>query len=356
MADSNRRQRRLLLSTLDSTRLSDLVASLVFPAAAWLSLRRASGRSSPSDPEFIGREDAGKGVQRTWWIKINHAEDGGGASLAQSAIAMLGDPDRIPDVLLMITTSDVSQAAIEELRHVATQRGINHVSVWARVDLEKRLYAERPDLLFAYFGVSSFKRWHLKVRGIRRRVQLKQRMTRDFVKPAVARPRSASRPFEKFKHAKLILRSIDDDSYPEIEARLGIARGWFEVSTYDFYHDGIEVILSSVDVALSEEETWAPIPVGFAFDAERYKVIRAFEVGRVPYDHIVDYDLTGDEFYRQPHMFCLFAASGLPFAEYRYYAVEEPYRVRLNPKKMVDLGSVSSDSAETMRSERRRAT
>lgn len=318
-----------------------MVASLVFPSASWLTLRRSARRRPPNVPEFVGREDAGNGIQRTWWVKVDHGKDAGADSLMQAVAILLNSAERLPDVLLLITTADVSHGAMESLQIAGMQRGVRHVSVWARSDLEKRLYSERPDLLFAYFGVSSFKRWHLKVRGIRHRVQLKQRMTRDFLKAAVARPRSRAQPFDKFKHAKLILRSIDDDTYPQSEARLGVARGWLEVSTYDFYHDGIEVILSSVDIAVADDETWSTVPVGYALDSDRYKVIRAFEVARIPFEHIVEYDLIGDEFYRQPHLFCLFAANGLPFAEYRYYAVEDPYRVRLQPQKMLDLTSLS---------------
>jgi hypothetical protein len=71
-------------------------------------------------------------------------------------------------------------------------------------------------------------------------------------------------------------------------------------------------------------------------------VIRTIETGRVPYEAVVDCDPAGDEFYREPHLFCVFASAGLPFAEYQYYPVEDPYRMRLLPEKMIDLADASA--------------
>ena len=284
-------------------------------------------------------------MQRTWWVKVCHSDSRILASLSEFGEPLLQSRRSLPDVVLLILTCDVAQHAIDEWRGASAGRGISHAPVWGRTQVEDILYRERPDLLFSYFGLTSYRRWHRKVHAIRRRVQIKHRLLRDLLKLAGERPATADRPFEKFKHAKLVLRSIDDESYPQVETRIGVTRGWFEVGTYDFYHDGVEVIIGTADVAVDSEGRWTPIPAGFDFDSERFRVIRTIETGRVPYEMVVDCDPSGDEYYREPHLFCVFAAAGLPFAEYHYYPVEDPYRLRLLPEKMVEVDEASAGSA-----------
>lgn len=334
-AKSPNTRRRLLLDSLESVRLADLCGSLLFPAASWLWVERMPEGST--GPDFRGSEAVAQGVQHSWWIRILR-DRRRMKSIADIADEAIQSEAAAPDVLLVVLTFDVSDASVEALRDRAGTLGIRRVIVWSRSTIERVLHEERPDLLFAYFGVSIHRRWNQKVRALRRRVLLKKRLAADLLKDVADRDVSPAHPFEKFRFAKILLRSVDDESYPTAGATLGASRGWMEVATYDFYHDGIEVILGTVDVVIDENGYWAPIRARLAYDEKRFRSIRAFEIGRIPFEQIADHDVAGDEYYREPHLFCIFAAAGTPFAAYRYASVEDPFRVMLSPKMMLEEG------------------
>ena len=242
-----------------------------------------------------------------------------------------------PDVFLLVSTADVSDGVRERFLREASALGVAPALVWAKSDLEAQLFDERPDLLFTYFGISSFKRTRRVVRTLRRRIAIKNRLLKAFLRPAAERTETLVQPYDKLRFSKALVRSIDDRSYPAADRQLGHIRGWMEVGTYDFYHDGIEVILGTAFVIVDDDGKWAPVSVRQTFDATRYRRLRAFEIGRIPFTNIVTFDDVGDEYYAQPHVFCSFANAGLPFADYRYYSVETPYVDKLRPEQMVEL-------------------
>jgi hypothetical protein len=47
--------------------------------------------------------------------------------------------------------------------------------------------------------------------------------------------------------------------------------------------------------------------------------------------------MLGDEYYRQPHVFCRFANGGSPYETIGYAATEEPYRNPLEPEAQINL-------------------
>jgi len=48
------------------------------------------------------------------------------------------------------------------------------------------------------------------------------------------------------------------------------------------------------------------------------------------------YDLLGDEYNGQPHLFCLFANGGKPYEAMRYVAVNDPHLNTLDPEDQID--------------------
>lgn len=184
--------------------------------------------------------------------------------------------------------------------------------------METKLYAEYHDLLFSYFGVSLSASKQNKIATVRRNIKLKQKMRVDFLNESRNPHETIKKPYKKFKYSELIIRSIDDTEYPDIDlGTIGISP-WFKVETYDFYHNGIEVILAVRKLVINEEGYWDIIPHEGNEMGEKNSVFTAFEIGRIPYENIIDYDLDGDEYYNFPHMYCDFKNSGMPYEEFVY--------------------------------------
>ena len=331
-------RRSLRLESLDESRLVDLVAALLYPSADWIELSRRDRRANGGGHDIIGRETLGELLSRTWVVQTVRAERATSDLIVSVTRECLKSVSRVPDVLLLVATVDVSDSVREGFVREATAIGVANPILWTKSDLEARLFDERPDLLFTYFGISSFKRTRRVVRTIRRRIAIKNRLLKAFLRPVGERAEVLVQPYDKLRFSKTVIRSIDDHSYPSADRQLGHIRGWMEVGTYDFYHEGLEVILGTAFVLIDDSGAWAPVSVRRSFDATRYRRIRAFEIGRIPFTNIVTFDDVGDEYYAEPHVFCTFANAGLPFADYRYYSVEAPYRDKLRPEHMVELG------------------
>jgi hypothetical protein len=331
-------KRALRFSSLEEDRLVDLVAALLYPSADWIELRRSDHRATSSPFDVVARESVSDLLVRSWVVKTVRAEHLSGDQVSTIVRQCLRASTRVPDVFLLVLTTDVAESVRERLLRELTDAGVTHAMVWARTELEAQLYDERPDLLFTYFGVTSFKRTRRNVRTLRRRIAIKRRLQKAFIKPVGERDEVLVQPYDKLRYPKIVIRSIDDHSYPSADHRLGHIRGWMEAGTYDFYYDGLEVILGTTFVLLDDAGAWSPVSLRQSFDATRYRRVRAFEVGRVPFTNVVTFDVDGDEYHAEPHVFCAFANAGLPFADYRYYAVEAPYRDKLLPDRMVDLG------------------
>jgi hypothetical protein len=322
--------------------LVDLVAALLYPAADWIELSRRDDANS-GGCDIIGRESVGELLSRSWVVRTVRAERATGDVIVSAARGAVGGVSRAPNVLLLVATVNVSDGVRERFMREAAALGVTSPVLWTKSDLEARLFEERPDLLFTYFGISSFKRTRRAARSIRRRIAIKNQLLRSFLRPAAERAEPLVQPYDKLRFSKILVRSIDDHTYPNAERQIGTIRGWMEVGTYDFYHDGMEVILGTSFVLVDDAGAWAPVSVRQSFDATRYRRVRAFEIGRIPFTNIVTFDDVGDEYYAEPHVFCAFANAGLPFVDYRYYSVEAPYRDKLAPEQMVELSPLRDD-------------
>jgi hypothetical protein len=317
--------------------LVDLVAALLYPSADWVELSRRDHRADVGGLAIIGRESLGDLLTRTWVVRTLRLDKVTPELIASNTRTSVGAMSRVPDVLLFVTPVDVSDSVRERFRQEATALGVASPVLWARSDLQARLFEERPDLLFTYFGISSFKRTRRAIRSVRRRIAIKNRLAKAFLRPVAERTEALVQPYDKLRFSKVLIRSIDDNSYPAAGRELGHIRGWMEVGTYDFYHDGFEVILGTAFVLVDDTGSWAPVSANQSFDATRYRRIKAFEIGRIPFTNIITFDDVGDEYYAQPHLFCTFSNAGLPYVDYRYYSVETPYRDKLDPLSMVEL-------------------
>jgi hypothetical protein len=105
-----------------------------------------------------------------------------------------------------------------------------------------------------------------------------------------------------------------------------IADNWFKLEILDFYHNGLVCIIG-IEYALidtvtrkwalmSYEQSESPYP-------PRFTVVKIFVTVRIPWRNILHYDMRGDEYYPQPHLYCQFADAGTPYESYGYFIIDE---------------------------------
>ena len=59
-------------------------------------------------------------------------------------------------------------------------------------------------------------------------------------------------------------------------------------------------------------------------------LVNARRVANIPYDNIVDFDVTGDEYYPFPHFYCEFNNLGAPYEETWYLPVDKKVVLQFN--------------------------
>jgi hypothetical protein len=99
------------------------------------------------------------------------------------------------------------------------------------------------------------------------------------------------------------------DRYPESIEGKGISP-WFRVGLVGTYHKGIQVALGIHSLVWEESEnSWR---LGELLGDENVSV-DGYLIGYIPYDVIDHVDLTGDEYYSYPHIYCNFSFKGQPY-------------------------------------------
>jgi hypothetical protein len=134
-----------------------------------------------------------------------------------------------------------------------------------------------------------------------------------------------SRRYAKFAHSEVIIHRIDDRSYPDIDKSPGIS-GWFKLELLDFYHGGLHGIVD-IAYALIDTETrkWALLSYEQSKPSypERFNMVKVFVTVKIPWRNILHYDLRGDEYYPQPHLYCQYADAGEPYEGRGYFIIRE---------------------------------
>ena len=129
----------------------------------------------------------------------------------------------------------------------------------------------------------------------------------------------AKYPDRKFKDSRFILRSIEDESYPNADGN----SNWCRTFMYDFYEKGILIWLDALfgtTAIINEKEEWYIEE----FQERNSKIqkdsvrINIRILGKLPYKHIV-YWQDGDEYYNDYHLFCKYiGVENSPYEEIIY--------------------------------------
>jgi hypothetical protein len=146
------------------------------------------------------------------------------------------------------------------------------------------------------------------------------------------------RPYEKFRRSEVIIHRLGDDCYPKFDDGPGIS-SWFKVELFDFYENGLVVILGIKRGIIADGQYWATIEHGAVFDTSQFTVIKVWQLGKIPFRNIRHYDPKGDQNYPLPHLYCAFDNNGMPYEEFAYAVVgnEVEYDWPLDPDKRLEL-------------------
>ena len=291
---------QLRFEDLDPKRFEDLANAIIYKHRNWLSIHPYGKKGKDYGIDLKAIEELENNKQRIWHFqhkRIAELHKNGVEKIIEEYVK--DNTDR-PDIYVLVASCGVSKKTEEAFETCAKENGFAVVQLMARPWIECILYNERQNLLFAYFGISLTDERNQRVNRVRQNITLKKRMMKDFVDLSKStRDERMKDPSLKFAISEVLIRSIDDNTYPESE-EYG-AQKWYKAEIYDFYHNGLAVMIANRKVRLKDGEE-----------------IVCAELGYIPYSNIIDYDYDGDGQYPYPHLFCDFTNINDPYEKIGY--------------------------------------
>jgi hypothetical protein len=144
----------LHFADLDPIRFEDLCLGLVYPFRPWLEIRHYGRLGGDGGVDILAVEPVDHGGGRTWFIQCKRLGKATKVTLTKAVDDALNKSTSPPFALLVVLACDVTKEAQESFHLYATEKGVVTPILWTASTLEARLYGDRNDLLFAYFGIS----------------------------------------------------------------------------------------------------------------------------------------------------------------------------------------------------------
>ncbi len=314
----SRTTNKLHFADLDPLRFEDLCLGLLYPLHPWLEIRHYGRSGGDGGVDILALEAAGDGTTRTWFMQCKRYVRASKSTLTKAvddALSMAASP---PAVLLVVLACDVTRAAHEAYERYAIGKGVIRPLLWTASTLEARLYKDRKDLLFTYFGISPSGEDGRLEAVVKKSLATKKKVRRLLLKPKVSREDLRQGPWGIFLQYEAIIRSIEDTAYPDMGKVVHGISSCFKVELCDLYHGGIEFLLRVRGAIADAQGNWALVPSHQRIELPGYSYFNVFFVGRLPYRNIVEIDPGGDEYYDCPHLYCRFADEGTPWESYVY--------------------------------------
>lgn len=336
---ASRTTNRLHFTDLSDKRFEDLCHALVYPMVPWSDIRHYGRSGSDGGMDIYAKERLEDGAERDWIVQCRRYSSATRRTVMQAVDDAVATATTPPHVLVLALACDVSRVAHEAFLDHATAKGVETPLIWTASVLEARLYAERPDLLFAYFGISTAARARSRESMVTRNIAMKKRLRRELIKDRaeIDGQKARHRPYEKFRSLRMLIHSVDDTTYPNVETSRTRRSGWFRLEVWDFYFNGLEFIVAAEPGILHEDGRWAIRDFEQAYDEASFSKITVLTLGQIPYSAIVDVDLDGDEFYGCPHVYCRFAHGGWPYEGFAYVRGDGDYPWPLEAGKRFEL-------------------
>lgn len=334
---------RLHFEDLSPSRFEDLSLAMVYRISRWVDINHFGRQGNDDGIDIHATEELDNNSSRTWFIQCKRYKRISKTELTQVVAKVIERSQKPPDIILLVLACDISKSASDHFKSEAKKRGINRALIWSASVIEMKLYSEYHDLLFAYFGISLSSQRRDRISTIRRNIRMKERMKKDLISKSQNPQEASRRPYKQFAYSRVIIHSIDDKLYPEIDENAVGISPWFRIELYDFYHNGIEVTIGIEKAIFNDNDEWDVVRYGEQPRKAKYNEANVFVIGRIPYEYIIEYDLNGDEYYNHPHIYCDFRNNGEPYEEIVYSLIskeskeEFTYDIRLDKTKRSPL-------------------
>lgn len=317
---------RLHFSDLDPIRFEDLCLNIVYrmKSGAKINHYGRNGNDGGIDIEVL--EEINSQIKRLYVQCKRYSK------IQKNDIKKVIDKikDSPPQKLLLIVSCDVSKANNEFLQSYGKEVGINEIEIWTGSTLEAKLYDQYKDLLFTYFGISQTTKQISREAIVKHSIRMEKSLRKDlYNKKFMENPENFNKalkdPSYQFISDRVIIRSVDDTSYPSINENSEYST-WFREYLYDFYHNGLEIWLGATlgyKAFLDERGYWEPLITLKDLERKNPSLEKIYikMIGQIPFENIVDYKVDGDGIYGDPQIFCKFNINNRPFEKicYRTY-------------------------------------
>lgn len=327
---------RLHFDDLDPIRFEELCLSVIYRMRRWINLDHLGKLGSDGGVDIRACEQLENGKKNIHHFQCKRYTKLSKAEMRKIVADYKKQNEDTADYYYLVVACSLSKTNIDYFRELCETANFKNVEIWTASVLEAVLYSDYHDLLFAYFGVNMTSKRNDRIAAIRRNIDLKHKMHKDFLKSpseftADERKELLQSPWKKFRHSRVLIRSIYDTKYPENTRLTGdYSAGYFRTDVYDFYHNGLQVFTFPYKKTIK-------VKVGELHDGENVGTIEEMEVevvGCVPFENIIAYDADGDEFYPYPHLFCDFPNGSDPFEDIIYVS---ELRMPVDKERIVEM-------------------
>lgn len=338
MATVTRTTNPLPFGDLEPKRFEDLIRQLAYDFKPWRRLE-ATGKSgsddgfdargyekvvSPDDLASVAESEAAAGdigmalADRLWLVQCKREKSIGPKKMRTYLGEIVLDPSAPLHGIVFAAACEFSLSTRNELAGWCRENGLSEWQIWGRSELEDMLFQPKNDgLLFAYFGIS---------------LTIRRRSIVNTKRQEIAIKRKLSSNFNGSSHVPMLLRDMDDETYPDADVDAGKTMHWKVREAVKLGAQGLWVALGRAPAWLSpDHQQWDAALM--AFDSElnmhdpRYEsdsvehvalVRRAAEqwqqfphaerawlylTGVIPYQNIVAIDDIGDEHFEGTHLY-----------------------------------------------------
>ena len=225
--------------------------------------------------------------------------------------------EKLPDKYIFMLGRPISKAIENDIQKYAKQKEIS-IEIWDSTTLESLLFNNYPGILRKYFDTDIDT--DMNEKKIQQRLSLKKRLELE-LSPLY---------YDHNIRRKIIIRSIDDNTYPEATENQLNTFSWCWLEYYKPYYKGIAFFSNIVAVCINtNKQTWSLCDYNEKMPANCIR-ISAYKVVGIPYENIIDFDIEGDEYYSYPHIYCKFNSSNTEYEAPWYVPVEKNIVIKLN--------------------------
>jgi len=198
-------------------------------------------------------------------------------------------------------------------------------------DTISRHLENHPELMLKYYKKFNLSEYYINAEDqIKKNLQIKRSLEKDL---------------GRIKFKRVIIKRSTETDYPFAdETPKGEISSWFRANLWNYYYNGIEIIVSPNHRIIKDDEgNWDILELGDERE-EKYSNIKSILwIGQIPFSNIVEIDYEGDGIYNEPHIYCHFKNNGEPYENFEYLekfedeSLEEPTFWPLNKSKRKKL-------------------